>query len=51
MRERICVDGPKGQDERGRERNMFGREWGRKREKIGRVIWCGGCMKDWACVI
>ena len=34
-RERICVYGPKGQDERGRERNKIGREWGRKRAKIG----------------
>ena len=24
----------------------------RKRgEKVGRVIWCGGCMKDWTHVI
>ena len=22
-----------------------------EREKAGRVIWCGGCMKDWTCVI
>ena len=34
-----------------RMEGMFGGEWGRKREKAGRMIWCDGCMINWTCVI
>ena len=49
--------GCREEERQWREKGMFGErrtcleKSEEEREKAGRVIWCGGCMKDWTCVI